>query len=193
MLINADKKDVSIDAELFLAIATVVSGIALLGGVWLTLRRPTRRQRADVTTRRGPTTTNPVALALHHDTLQNLIGLTEPRAGMVQQAAEAYIQDRTHRLEWAQFDHEFISACMKRVAGSWICAPESFRRFSIKDERLLLLSEQIYLESLGRAKQTKDPDGRILRGLSEAYADARSYMRYSSTDSEKLVFQQILR
>jgi hypothetical protein len=174
MLINADKKDVSIDAELFLAIATVVSGIALLGGVWLTLRRPARQQKADVSaTRRGPTITNPVALALHHDILQNLIGLTEPRAGMVQQAAEACIQDRTRRLEWAQFDHEFISACMKRVAGSWICAPESFRRFSIKDERLLLLSEQIYLESLRRTKQTKDPDGRILRDLSEAYADAR--------------------
>jgi hypothetical protein len=174
MLINADKKDVSLDVEFFLAIATVVSGIALLGGVWLTLRRPTRRQK-DVTNvpRRSPTTTNPVALALHHDTLQNVIGLTEPRAGMVQQAAEACIQDRTRRLEWAQFDHEFISACMKRVAGSWICAPESFRRFSIKDERLLLLSEQIYLESLRRAKQTKDPDGRIMRDLSEAYADAR--------------------
>jgi hypothetical protein len=175
MLINADKKDVSIDVELLLAIATLVSGIALLGGVWLTFRRPTRRQKADVTNaaRRDPIATNPVALALHHDTLQNLIGLTEPRAGMVQQAAEACIQDRNRRLEWAQFDHEFISACMKRVAGSWICAPESFRRFSIKDERLLLLSEQIYLESLRRAKQTKDPDGRILRDLSEAYADAR--------------------
>jgi len=173
MLINADKEDVSLDVELFLAIATVVSSIALFGGVWLTLRRPTKR-KADVTAApRGSTTINPVALALHHDTLHNLIGLTEPRAGMVQQAAEACIQDRTRRLEWAQFDHEFISACMKRVAGSWVCAPESFRRFSIKDERLLLLSEQIYLESLRCAKQTKDPDGRIMRDLSEAYADAR--------------------
>jgi hypothetical protein len=174
MLINADKKDVSLDVELFLAIATVVSGIALLGCVWLILRRPARRQKADVSAaRRGRTATNPVALALHHDTLQKLIGLTEPRACMVQQAAEACIQDRTRRLEWAQFDHEFISTCMKRVAGSWICAPESFRRFSIKDERLLLLSEQIYLESLRRTKETKDPDGRIIRDLSGAYADAR--------------------
>jgi hypothetical protein len=66
MLINADKEDVSIDAEFFLAIATVVSSIALFGGVWLTLRRPTKRQKADVTaTRRGSTTINPVALALH--------------------------------------------------------------------------------------------------------------------------------
>jgi hypothetical protein len=174
MLINADKKAVSLDVELFLAIATVVSSIALFGGVWLTLRRPIKRQKADVTAApRGSTAINPVALTLHHDTLHNLLGLTEPRAGMVQQAAEACIQDRTRRLEWAQFDHEFISACMKRVAGSWVCAPESFRRFSIKDERLLLLSEQIYLESLRCAKQTKDPDGRIMRDLSEAYADAR--------------------
>ena len=71
MFINADKKDVSLDVELFLAIATVGSGIALLGGVWLTLRRPARQQKADVSaTRRGPTITNPVALALHHDILQ---------------------------------------------------------------------------------------------------------------------------
>jgi len=62
---------------------------------------------------------------------------------------------------------------MKRVAESWICAPESFRRFSIKDARLLLLSEQIYLESLRRTKQTTDRDGRILRDLTKAYADAR--------------------
>lgn len=171
MLLNADKKDVSIDVELLLAIATVVSGAALLGGVWLTLRRPT----ADITiaARRGPAAANPVALALHRDTLQSLIGLTQPRAGLVHEAAEACIQDRNRQLEWAQFDHEFISACMRRVAGSWICVPESFRLFSIKDERLLLLSEQIYLESLRRTKQTKDPDGRLLRDLAAAYADAR--------------------
>lgn len=174
MLINSDKRDVSIDIELLLAIGTVGGGIALLGGVWLTLRRSTRRQEADRTpaARRGPAI-NPVALALHHDTLKNLIGLTQPRVGMVQEAAEACIQDRNRRLEWAQFDHEFLSACMKRVAESWICAPESFRRFSITDERLLLLSEQIYLESLRRTKQTTDRDGRILRDLTEAYADAR--------------------
>jgi len=149
--------------------------MALLGGVWLTLRRPTIRQEADLTTaaRRGSAATNPVALALHHDTLKNLIGLTQPRAGMVQEAAEACIQDRNRRLEWAQFDHEFLSSCMKRIAESWICMPESFRRFSIKDERLLLLSEQIYLESLRRTKQTTDRDGRILRDLTQAYADAR--------------------
>ena len=92
MLINADKKDVSLDVELFLAIATVVSSIALFGGVWLTLRRPTKRQKADVTAApRSIIAINPVALTLHHDTLHNLIGLTEPRAGMVQQAAEACI------------------------------------------------------------------------------------------------------
>jgi hypothetical protein len=101
------------------------------------------------------------------------MGLSQPRAGLVQEAAEGYIQDRNRRLEWAQFDHEFLSACIKRVAGSWICVPESFRRFPIKDERLLLLSEQVYLESLRRTKQTKDPDGRILRDLSQAYTDAR--------------------
>jgi hypothetical protein len=165
---------VSIDIELLLAIGTVGGGISLLGGVWLTLRRSTRRQGIDVTpARRSSAASNPVALALHYDTLKNLIGLTQPRAGMVQEAAEACIRDRTRRLEWAQFDHEFLSACMKRVAETWICVPESFRRFSIKDERLLLLSEQIYLESLRRTKQTTDHDGRILRDLTQAYADAR--------------------
>jgi hypothetical protein len=105
--------------------------------------------------------------------LEKRIGLSQPRAGLVQEAAEGCIQDRNRRLEWAQFDHEFLSACMKRVAGSWICVPESFRRFSLKDDRLLLLSEQVYLESLRRTKQTKDPDGRILRDLAQAYTDAR--------------------
>lgn len=165
----------SIDVELLLAIGTVGSGIALLGGVWLVLRRPTLRQDTDLTTatRRSAAATNPVALALHEDTLKYLIGLTQPRAGIVQEAAETCIQDRSRRLEWAQFDQEFLSACMKRVAESWICAPESFRRFSLKDERLLLLSEQVYLESLRRTKQTTDRDGRILRDLTKAYADAR--------------------
>jgi hypothetical protein len=163
---------VSIDVEILLAIGTVIIGIALLGGVWLTLRRPARAHENSPGTRHQ-FTVNPVALALHRDTLEKLMGLSQPRAGLVQEAAEGCIQDRNRRLEWAQFDHEFLSACIKRVAGSWICVPESFRRFPIKDERLLLLSEQVYLESLRRTKQTKDPDGRILRDLSQAYTDAR--------------------
>jgi hypothetical protein len=163
----------SIDVEILLAIGTAITGIALLGGVWLTLRRAAPAHGDIPSTRCKSIPVNPVALALHRDTLEKRIGLSQPRAGLVQEAAEGCIQDRNRRLEWAQFDHEFLSACMKRVAGSWICAPESFRRFSIKDERLLLLSEQVYLESLRRTKQTKDPDGRILRDLIEAYTDAR--------------------
>ncbi len=163
----------SIDAEILLAIGTVIAGIALLGGVWLTLRRPARAHGDTPGTRRTSTSANPIALALHRDTFEKRIVLTQPRDGLVQEAAEGCVKDRSRRLEWAQFDHEFLSACMKRVAGSWICAPESFRRFSIKDDRLLLLSEQVYLESLRRTKQAKDPDGRILRDLAQAYADAR--------------------
>jgi hypothetical protein len=164
---------VSIDAEILLAIGTVIAGITLLGGVWLTMRHPARAHGDTPGTRRTSTLTNPVALALHRDTLEKRIGLSQPRAGLVQEAAEGCVQDRNRRLEWAQFDHEFLSACIKHVAGSWICAPESFRRFSIKDDRLLLLSEQVYLESLRRTKQAKDPDGRILRDLAQAYTDAR--------------------
>jgi hypothetical protein len=163
---------VSLDVETLLAIGTLITGIALLGGVWLKLRRPTPAHEAGPTTRPSASV-NPVALALHRDTLEKLMGLSQPRAGLVQEAAEGCIHDRNRRLEWAQFDHEFLSTCMKRVAGSWICVPESFRRFSIKDDRLLLLSEQVYLESLRRTKQTKDPDGRILRDLTQAYTDAR--------------------
>jgi hypothetical protein len=164
---------VSIDIEILLAIGTVITGIALLGSVWLTLRRPARAHEDTRSSRHTSSPVNPVALALHRDTLEKLMGLSQPRAGLVQEAAEGCIQDRTRRLEWAQFDHEFLSACMKRVAGSWICVPESFRRFSIKDDRLLLLSEQVYLESLRRTKQAKDLDGRILRDLTQAYTDAR--------------------
>jgi hypothetical protein len=164
---------VSIDVEILLAMGTVITGIALLVGVWLTLRRPARAQKDMPSPRHTSAPVNPVALALHRDTLEKQIGLSQPRAGLVQEAAEGCIQDRNRRLEWAQFDHEFLSACMKRVAGSWICAPESFRRFAIKDDRLLVLSEQVYLESLRRTKQAKDPDGRILRDLTQAYTDAR--------------------
>ncbi len=137
------------------------------------LRRPAGAHGDTSRTRRTSSPVNPVALALHRDTLEKRIGLSQPRAGLVQEAAEGCIQDRNRRLEWAQFDHDFLSTCIKRVAGSWICAPESFRRFAIKDDRLLLLSEQVYLESLRRTKQAKDPDGRILRDLTQAYTDAR--------------------
>lgn len=163
----------SIDVEILVAIGTVIAGIALLAGVWLTLRRPARVHDDTAGTRHTSSAVNSVALGLHRDTLEKLLGLSQPRAELVQQAAEGCIQNRTRRLEWAQFDHEFLSACMKRVAGSWICVPESFRRFAVKDERLLVLSEQVYLESLRRTKQTKDPDGRILRDISQAYTDAR--------------------
>lgn len=140
-------------------------------------RPPARgmRQRAPIDTHRPRLIRSPLRFIAN--TLEKQMSLSRPRAGVVQEAAEGCIQDRTRRLEWAQFDHEFLSACMKRVTGSWICVPESFRRFSIPDERLLLLSEQIYLESLRRTKQAKDPDGRILRDLTQAYADARSYSK----------------
>lgn len=163
----------SIDADILLVLSTVIVGIALLAGVWLTLRRAGRADDADAGARYRSGAVNSVALGLHRDTLEKVMGLSQPRAQLVQQAADGCIQNRARRLEWAQFDYEFLSACMKRVAGSWICAPEYFRRFEVKDERLLVLSEQVYLESLRRTKQTKDPDGRILRDLSQAYTDAR--------------------
>jgi hypothetical protein len=163
----------SIDVEMLLALGTVLTGIALLVGVWRTLGLPARGQQDTISAGHTSTPVNPVALALHRDTLEKLMGLSQPRAGLVHEAAEGCIQNRSRRLEWAQFDRDFLSACLKRVGGSWICAPESFRRFSIKDHRLLLLSEQVYWETLGRTKQATDPDGRILRDLTQAYTDAR--------------------
>ena len=71
----------SIDAEILLAIGTVIAGIALLGGVWLTLRRPARAHGDTPGTRRTSTSANPIALALHRDTLEKRIGLSQPRAG----------------------------------------------------------------------------------------------------------------
>lgn len=168
--------NMSIEMEIFFAIGGMTA-VAMLGGAWMMLRRSSGAHKRTLGGRSKPVLISPVALALHRETLEKQIGLTTPRVQLVQQVAETRIENGDRRLEWAEFDREFISACMKSLGGTLTCMSESFRRFVMKDERLLVLSQQIYSECLRQTKDTKDHDGRILRNIIAAYADARKLHR----------------